>query len=481
MSKAARLLALCLLAFGMAYSHAANFSKNTSSYLQVQGNTAKYTLSPQNTGSLQFPNTGWQVVGNALASGLTIGKTQNLPVPAGAALPVTAKVIVSPNSLAKSLVNPWGFVASMALQQTLGYLADQACVRIAGGQMTNTGGLWEECIIREETQAFFRVNQDDRTVTNSMQSSCSQWASLQGVYISTPVTVVGDWSGIPSTASANWSFDNMPSCLFYYQETFNGTPIGSEYPRTARLQIKLASGEKKEWNQTDSLNAASKIESAIIANPNLQPSIFNDLYESGSVFDVQEPVLSGPASVNVGQPVTMTKTNPDGSTETSTQQFVRNYSYAGDTVTHVSTTTVNVTNNAGNTTTTTIITPNDSLAAEPQEVKLETCGLPGKPACKIDETGTPTVSADPEITAFDQIKICLQNPVSCLPAFPELSWAFTVPTSCTAIPLSGFGEYISEIDICPFQSMFHDLMSMIWLAAGLFGASAMLFRDSQGA
>ena len=475
MSKAARLLALCLLAFGMAYSHAANFSKNTSSYLQVQGNTAKYTLSPQNTGALQFPNTGWQVVGNALASGLTIGKTQNLPIPAGASLPASVSAVVSPKSLAKSLVNPWSFVASMALQETLGYLATQACVRLADGVMINTGGLWEECRVGNELQVVYQCNKStgglfESTDPKTAADTCLPVGKTVGNttyvrFLSLNLNVCGSkcHSAIYETKD-NYGFVSTQSVMQLYE--------------TEKIW------ETKKWFPSTPEVAQSKIEEELKNATSIQVPIFNDLYQNGVVFEDVGPVtVSGPQSVNAGEPVTMTKTNPDGSVETSTQQFVRNYSYAGDTVTHVSTTTVNVTNNNGQITTSTNTTPNDSPAGEPQEVKLETCGLPGKPPCKIDETGTPEAPAfDPSLvdSVFQPIKTCLENPLGCLPALPELTWAFTVPTSCTAIPVSGFGEYISEIDICPFQSIFHDLMSMIWAAVGVFAAAQMLFRDSAG-
>lgn len=77
--------------------------------------------------------------------------------------------------------------------------------------------------------------------------------------------------------------------------------------------------------------------------------------------------LTGPASVNGP---TSTHTPPGGSPQTTTTVY--NITYEGDTFNY-STTTVDDT---GTTTT----------DEKPQEV----CGLPGKPACKIDETGTPT-------------------------------------------------------------------------------------------
>ena len=378
---------LIILFFICSFANAATFNKNGYSNFTHAGSTGSYGISYGSTGApgtIVSPNVGWLPVAQS-AAGLTVQKLEKIPFPVGKTLDVNAKVVASPKNLAKALFNPWGMVASMALQETLGYLADQACVRISGGQMTNTGGLWEECIIRDRADAFFRVNQDDSTISTNMLVACSHWASSQGVYISTPVQVVGDYTGIPSSASGNWSSDGMPSCLFKYQTTFNGEPIGSEYPRSARLEIKIATGvERTEWQPADPISAQSKIEQAIIANPNLQPSIFNHVTNSGSSIEVSDPTITGPASGAAGNPVTTVKTNPDGSTITTTEQKTNNYSYSANTVTITSTTITNVSNN--NTTNETTTTTTE----KPTELTEDFCkSNPEVIACKKLEFDTP--------------------------------------------------------------------------------------------
>jgi len=123
-----------------------------------------------------------------------------------------------------------------------------------------------------------------------------------------------------------------------------------------------------------------------------------------------------------------------------------------------------------------------TTGAPPSEDKI-TCGLPGTPPCKIDETGTPSAPADDSATKVTGLMAgllaCITTPSSCLPALPDMNWAFTLPTGCTAIPLSAFAQYgLSEFDLCPYQAMIHDLMSMFWAGIGLWSAVGMMFKGS---
>lgn len=490
MSNTYRFIILVFVAvFGMA-SHAANFSKNSLSYLQNSGSFAKYTLSPTNSGSISFPNTGWQVVGGAIASGMSlpIVKNQLITLPVNGSLPATLKLLVPHKSVARALVNPWSFIAPIVLQQTLGVLADAACVRIAGGQMVNSNGLWEECrivtVADKPTLQFLWSEWPDKLAPTANEACALKHPANKnsGGWISTTAFAVP--SGI----------ENIFHCMnYYYHETQSPSttpsqvgqinavyrcPDGSVPPNNDK-NATCSESNKKIWEPTTTENVIAKFDQELQKNPNLSSSAFANLYSEGVEFpDVGSESITGPSSVPVSQAVTVVKTNPDGSTTTSQEQYVRNYTYAGDTVTHVSTTTVNVSNNSVTNSPTTTTT---TVPSELQEIKV--CGVPGSPACKIDESGTPSADSQDQTqidSVFQPVKTCLENPLSCLPSMPDLSWTFNVPSSCTAIPVNGYGSYISEINICPFQSVFHDLMSMIWAAVGVFAAAKMLFRDSAG-
>lgn len=114
--------------------------------------------------------------------------------------------------------------------------------------------------------------------------------------------------------------------------------------------------------------------------------------------------------------------------------------------------------------------------------KNVTCGLPDTPPCKIDETGTPVVDDDDgSDDFFSLLPTCLRDDwKKCIPEFPDINWTFQLPTGCAPIPLPAFERWgLGAIDICPYQPMIHDIMSMIWAAVGVFGAVAIVGGGSR--
>lgn len=86
--------------------------------------------------------------------------------------------------------------------------------------------------------------------------------------------------------------------------------------------------------------------------------------------------LSGPSTV-AGPSTTTTTTPPGGSPSTTTQTTNYNVTY-------------NTNNYSYTTTTTTVAGDGTTTTGDTEVPEVEVCGLPGKPACKIDESGTPT-------------------------------------------------------------------------------------------
>jgi hypothetical protein len=470
-----RICIFIMLVLGMIPARAVDFSKSSYTLATISGSTAKFAIAPSPAGTFSVINSGW-----AVKSADTLGVLLNKPISATTAAGITpfeqllgnpskleASLKVSPKSLAKSLVNPWSFAASFALQGVLGTLASEACIRIAGGQMVNTNGLWEEC---KQVSELVTVYSCKHNVTNQLFKTGSAQSSSELCF--PPGTKVGNltYTGFHSLIRNNCG-TNCHSALFTYVDNVGFTDRQS----VVMLYESKEMMEGMKWESTSPDRAEIKITEQLTKAPSQSISVFEDLYNNNITLpDVSNVTVTGPQSVPAGDPVTMVKTNPDGTTESSQQQFVKNYSYLGDTVTHISTTTTNVVNNNNSQTTTS--------TTYSSETNLTTCGVPGSAPCKMDESGTPTPDSAPDTTSvFAAIKTCLENPEGCLPAFPQLSWAFTLPSNCAPIPVNGFESYISSIDICPYQSIFHDLMSLIWAATGLFAASGMLFRDSQGA
>lgn len=187
-------------------------------------------------------------------------------------------------------------------------------------------------------------------------------------------------------------------------------------------------------------------------------------------------VITGPATKVISQETTA---NPDGTKTTST--VTNNYTYQGANVNVSTTTSSVVTNAAGAVLSTTTTTKDAAPAVQPKD--LEVCGLPGKPKCAIDETGTPT--ADPAIdgqkvadAAMAKLKTFGADPVASLPALPSLNWAFRLPTGCVPLQITAFAPFLQTIDICQFQPMFHDIMAMVWTIGGLFGAIGLFWRNT---
>lgn len=114
------------------------------------------------------------------------------------------------------------------------------------------------------------------------------------------------------------------------------------------------------------------------------------------------------------------------------------------------------------------------------------CGIPGSPACRLDETGTPNGTG-----AFDGatagVNSNRDSAVAGINAAAGASgkatgWSFTLalPTGCSPIPMGAYAPYLTGINICEWQPQIHDLMSMAWLAAAVFLCIGMVGRAIGG-
>ncbi len=105
------------------------------------------------------------------------------------------------------------------------------------------------------------------------------------------------------------------------------------------------------------------------------------------------------------------------------------------------------------------------------------CGAPGQPPCRIDETGTPTQGnfSDGE-QRLEQAKTDAIAEINKARTGQGFTWSFQLPTGCQPLQLPAFAGMIDSIDICQFQPMIHDLLSMIWIAATIFALWGMASR-----
>lgn len=199
-----------------------------------------------------------------------------------------------------------------------------------------------------------------------------------------------------------------------------------------------------------------------------------------SVTKTQESVRLSPGTTTIAPP-SASPTDPGIKETTTTGSEKLTYDGSNVRATPSTVTNVTVTNNTTNQT----INEGDTIT-ETENPEITVCGLPGTPACKIDETGTPEAkqdtAADDAKKAFKPLEDFVANPTSALPTFPTINWAFTLPSGCAPIALPAFEPWLQQIDICAFQPMFHDLMSFVWVMGGIFGAIGTFWRNtfSQG-
>lgn len=184
------------------------------------------------------------------------------------------------------------------------------------------------------------------------------------------------------------------------------------------------------------------------------------------------PEVTGPAT-SPGD--TSTTENPDGSTTTKTTTY--NHTYTGPTInTTTQTITSTCTGGSCNTTTTT-----ETPKIDEQPFTMP-CGVPGTPACAVavDETGMPTaddLGTDGPKDAEEDYESWIQGIAAANP-FPDINWAFELPTACGVIPTPAFEPFMASIDVCQWQPMFHELMTVVWMLGGLFGAISLFMRNS---
>lgn len=324
MKKLFLILMLCICSI----ASAAQFKKGQYSNFTHFGPTGSYSINPYSDGrpnTIVSQNLGWLPVPQS--PGAALQKTERLPFPPGRSLDVNARVIASPGSLARALVNPWTFISSMLLQQMLGELADQACTRIAGGQMTNTGGMWEECVIKNEPGPYYQ---------------CSYYGrSAQGPDLKTVVETC-----LPPGTKDPWGntyvrFSHIVEntcgigCHNVMFELQNRGSTSTELVGPFGIYQSERTTERKTWEPTTQENAIAKITPILNSNPQMSSQIFQELYQNNVPVEVYDPqIIIGPATGPAGDPVTTTYSITNSTTNNSTSPNTTNYEKTVTTTNH---------------------------------------------------------------------------------------------------------------------------------------------------
>lgn len=120
--------------------------------------------------------------------------------------------------------------------------------------------------------------------------------------------------------------------------------------------------------------------------------------------------------------------------------------------------------------------PRSTVATPASGEEQANCGAPGQAKCRIDESGTPdgkdvwTKATTEVVDARASQKTAIDGAANI--GSPNWSFTFSLPTGCTPVPV-----YLNVVlDVCKYQPVIHDLMSMIWAAATLFCITGMVGR-----
>jgi hypothetical protein len=316
------------------------------------------------------------------------------------------------------------------------------------------------------------------SVTKSDPSVCT--AAPCYVYVVTNYENTLPWRSSPSQSCQDFkTFDRGSNPDFSIVWNGNLTCVmsrvgGSDsYHNLSRNQVAPSPAVATPSTQTEFLNAVAA-KSGWPSSSNVAKVLADPAYADPSVKIKTEPMtVTGPAT-SVG---TSTTTNNTTNNTTKTDTTTYNHSYSGPNVTttnNVSSVTVN--NSTGAITNSETTTSEPVPKTEPKEV--EVCGLPGKPACLIDETGTPkdkAVSFEPSNTELDKVRTDSESEIGKAATISAPSWSFSfqLPTGCAPY-VTGLRGFI--MNVCPYQSIMHDLLSMIWAAATAFACIGMVGR-----
>jgi len=248
-------------------------------------------------------------------------------------------------------------------------------------------------------------------------------------------------------------------------------PVPSAYVPQTQQQFEDAITAKSDWSPASALARATR-----------------DAILSGESLDVVPQSLTGPAYV----PGTSSElTDPVDGTRTKIEEKYE-FTYAPATPSEPASVVTTKRREV------TALDPATGVPLSPPRVEVESpvspgtpeplpfdmpCGVAGKPPCdvKVDESGVP----DPDTIRIDQADNALQdwdnfqgNIADVLPKMPTIAWDFALPTGCDVISLPAFEPYLPSLDVCQFQPMFHQIMGVVWMLGGLFGAISLFMRSS---
>lgn len=396
-----------------------------------------------------------------------------MPTPGGASIPIGVNGTISKPRVAAAL----GRFASKALPfvsvgSALYDLFEELDVTVSGGQMVvptpAPGGYYDAYEYRDGTGPW----------SHDWESACVSRIARQRALDTDPAnsysgptgfTLVNSTQGsCRYTLTTPFGTSNQSLSIGVRPQTSTPPPLGNQ-PMTEQEFVDRVAA-KSGWPTSSALARATV-----------------DAIKYGEALEVEPQTVTGPATSPGSTTVTVNSTNNTTETRTSTNQ----HTYAGPQVSTQTVTTVVTTDTTTGaelgrqTITETPVIPSTSASGEPAPFVMP-CGVAGTPPCavKVDETGTPeqvSELANPEQLvkekAFSELEDLKADPEGFWPALPEMSWTFALPTHCGPIAVPAFSPYLEQIDICQWQPLFHQLMTIVWVVGGLFGAIGSFWRN----
>lgn len=334
------------------------------------------------------------------------------------------KASISPQQIAKGVVRP-GFIIPLIAGELISKLLNEACVRLAGGEMKlSDGAAWEECAPAGETTNYVPATQvytgDKGLITPSASAACTSMAPLAGVTLASVVI-----KGTGYAQSADCMFQPQDGGPLQKFTTLQGNPACRML--TGQWSISLPEYRDGTWKcLVVESNEAYQPATPEAVQARIKDKVMNwtqadfsygytdkqgdgtglvlEILDKGGKFESDPPEVNGPGT-STAPPHTTTKTNTDGSTTTTTTTTTNHYTYSGDKVSYTTTAvTVSQTCTAAGSCTTETETKTDDKPKDPDKEKEDECEkFPERVGCaELDEVSEEVPSDERNLTFSEE-------------------------------------------------------------------------------
>jgi hypothetical protein len=280
---------------------------------------------------------------------------------------------------------------------------------------------------------------------------------------------VADPFTIPGTTLYTWLDAGNPGTLALMPPGLYCPPV----PNTTDPRYAIPGGPPDATGRcpTGGYGTVTEQEAGDRMEPHLSPSNIPGVvreaadHSAPELDGIQSPgTADGPATAP-GPAKTTTTQAPGQAPQVTTQTTTYEITYYGDTY--------NVTQ------TDVTYSPDGSTRTDQAPVEFKTCGLPGQPACKIDETGTkPWVQPAEPFTDLKADDAAARAAAEASIVGPTWGW-LEVPPLATCEPFE-FPNEMGTLDPCGVVTTARDVMAYLWALAGVWLCLGMVRKTVTG-